>query len=244
MRKTIIATLLITSMGAVSTSTYAETAQEKQERNEAVGIGLGTGAVIGGLVAGPVGAIVAGVFGAAVTNDHYQDEEIKEQEQELAMKNRQLSEQEQELLAMRDSISDLKQETRTTHVVVEENKELPIMTVESNVQFTTGSYTIAKDYQEQLDLIATALKRYPGLQAKLTGHADQRGNEKYNQALSMQRAISVKQYLVNHGVSENQLITVALGEKNSNNENIETAFFDRKVVVEVSENPEAYAANR
>ena len=73
---------------------------------------------------------------------------------------------------------------------------------------------------------------------------DQRGDAQYNQALSMQRAISVKQYLLNQGVDEKQVLTLALGEERSKHKEYEGTFFDRKVVIELGEEDPTLTAQR
>ena len=63
---------------------------------------------------------------------------------------------------------------------------------------------------------AADFKQYMALQpdAKLIlgGHADERGTEGYNQALSERRAVLVKRYLVEHGVPADKIETRAYGK--------------------------------
>ncbi|GGF86236.1 sortase-associated OmpA-like protein PdsO [Alteromonas lipolytica] len=221
------------------------TAKEKDQAYEhAAGIGLGSGMVIGAVVAGPVGAAVAGFFGALLGNDVKQDKELQANQARLTAQAELLSQRDHALLAMRSQIEQLQQENMTTKVNDIQTQETPAITLQSVVQFQTGAYDIAPDYQQQLDLIAKALRGYPSLQARLTGHADQRGDAKYNQALSMQRAISVKQYLLNKGVNEKQVLTLALGEERSQHKEYEGTFFDRKVVIELGEEDPTLTAQR
>jgi peptidoglycan-associated lipoprotein len=50
-------------------------------------------------------------------------------------------------------------------------------------------------------------------QVTLEGHADERGTREYNLALGEQRALAVKQFLMDHGVAETQLQTLSYGEE-------------------------------
>ncbi len=59
--------------------------------------------------------------------------------------------------------------------------------------------------------IATRLKAHPNEQVEIIGHTDNLGSEKFNSKLSEQRAASVKQFLVEQGINESQLITKGLG---------------------------------
>jgi outer membrane protein OmpA-like peptidoglycan-associated protein len=47
---------------------------------------------------------------------------------------------------------------------------------------------------------------------EIAGHTDSDGSEAYNQTLSEERAASVLNYLVEHGVSARRLTTVGYGE--------------------------------
>ncbi len=60
--------------------------------------------------------------------------------------------------------------------------------------------------------IADYLKSHPGYMVKLDGHADERGTEEYNRALGERRALSVRESLLNLGVSQESVVTATFGE--------------------------------
>ena len=70
--------------------------------------------------------------------------------------------------------------------------------------------------QETLKSIAEAFNRYvaitPSARLTLSGHADQRGPNQYNQSLSERRVQFVKTFLTEQGVSADALDTQASGE--------------------------------
>ncbi|NVK57374.1 MAG: sortase-associated OmpA-like protein PdsO [Alteromonadaceae bacterium] len=241
MRKALYSTVF--AMTSVAHVAAVSAAEQKTGYENAPEIGFSSGIVIGAIVAGPAGAAVAGMFGAMVGNDVRQDKELAAKEQRLTAQSQLLSERDQSLLAMRHQLQQL-QQASATRVSAVESRDTPSITLQSIVQFQTGAHEIAPDYQQQLNLIAKALKGYPSLRARLTGHADQRGDADYNQALSMQRAISVKQYLLNQGVSKEQVLTLAVGEKSSQYQEYEQTFFDRKVVIELGEEDATLTALR
>jgi len=70
--------------------------------------------------------------------------------------------------------------------------------------------TLAADSKE----LATILQQYPGYKLKIEGYCDERGSAEYNVALGDARAKAAKDYLVNAGVSGNQLDTVSFGKEN------------------------------
>jgi outer membrane protein OmpA-like peptidoglycan-associated protein len=51
------------------------------------------------------------------------------------------------------------------------------------------------------------LAQHPDAQLILDGHADRRGPQRYNQALSERRAEAAKRFLVDHGVAEEKIVT-------------------------------------
>ena len=69
---------------------------------------------------------------------------------------------------------------------------------------------------ETLSTLATDFKAYlqikPDAHITLTGHADPRGSEKYNQALSERRVNRAKEYLVQQGIPENAIAVNAVGK--------------------------------
>lgn len=70
--------------------------------------------------------------------------------------------------------------------------------------------TLATDSKE----LATILQQYPDYKLKIEGYCDERGSAEYNVALGDARAKAAKDYLVNAGVSGNQLDTVSFGKEN------------------------------
>ena len=54
--------------------------------------------------------------------------------------------------------------------------------------------------------------RSSGASVRLEGHCDERGDEEYNLALGERRAIAVKRYLEDLGVSSSRIRTVSYGE--------------------------------
>ncbi len=46
----------------------------------------------------------------------------------------------------------------------------------------------------------------------IEGHCDERGSVEYNRVLGEKRALSVKEYLVNNGISETRFKTISFGE--------------------------------
>jgi len=64
-----------------------------------------------------------------------------------------------------------------------------------------------------LDANAAWLKSHSGTSITIEGNCDERGSREYNLALGQRRADSVRDYLVNQGVSSSSIDTVSFGEE-------------------------------
>ncbi len=240
-RKPLLTAAVITTMFCAPVSANSE---HDDEADRSAAIGMGSGLVIGAVVAGPVGAAVAGVIGAMIGNDQVQEKRLDASRQALAKSEQALNASQQALFAVHDELAAMQKEARITRVNYQEETQEKVLAIESSVQFRTGSVAIEPTYHTQLDKIADALARHDKLTVRLTGHADTRGDEAFNQALSMQRALSVKKYLTQQGVSGEQILTIALGEEQSAGESYEETFFDRRVVLQISDDGNTLTAKR
>ncbi|GAB2704963.1 sortase-associated OmpA-like protein PdsO [Aliiglaciecola sp. 3_MG-2023] len=213
------------------------------QTNEA--IGFGSGALAGGLVAGPVGAIVGGLFGVLIAEDVNNDNALEASENELANVQSKLSRQASELVALQKRYEQAERESQVQLVAMDKEIERVMQEMESNIQFRTASHVLESHFKPQLDLVAKGLKNNPQLVVSLSGFSDSRGDDSYNQALSEQRVVSVKDYLLSKGVSDKQVLTLSFGETQpvSAESDNEDFFFDRRVLVRVAEGQHAMTAS-
>ncbi len=130
---------------------------------------------------------------------------IAEENRELSRENVELNEE------TLQALEELKEARGQTDRVSEELRDM-LLSIINNIHFEYDEATLLETSLDQLDLLAQVLQDYPSLRVRIEGHADSRGSEEYNMDLSEQRAESVREYLVNQGISENRLETVALGE--------------------------------
>ncbi len=84
----------------------------------------------------------------------------------------------------------------------------------SDVLFDFNQSTIKPATRETLAKLAGILLAYPSLRLALEGHTDSVGTDQYNQTLSEKRAYSVRDYLVQQGISGNSLTAVGFGKAN------------------------------
>jgi outer membrane protein OmpA-like peptidoglycan-associated protein len=81
----------------------------------------------------------------------------------------------------------------------------------SDVLFDTGKYTLKPGAREKLAKVAGILLSYPGLNIEVGGYTDNVGGDAMNQTLSENRAGSVRDYLVQQGVSTNSVSARGFG---------------------------------
>ena len=81
----------------------------------------------------------------------------------------------------------------------------------SDVLFDTGKYSLKPGAREKLAKVAGILLAYPSLNIEVGGYTDNVGGDEMNQKLSENRAGSVRDYLVQEGVSTNSVSARGFG---------------------------------
>ncbi len=82
------------------------------------------------------------------------------------------------------------------------------------LHFETDKYEITgRDNLEAIQAIARHLCDNKDLHIFVEGHADERGTAAYNLALGSRRANSIRSYLIQNGVSPDQLFTISFGKE-------------------------------
>jgi outer membrane protein OmpA-like peptidoglycan-associated protein len=100
------------------------------------------------------------------------------------------------------------QKAPDTLIVLEKGKKVVL----KGVNFESGKATLTKDSETILWRAYNALVANPTVKVVITGHTDNVGSQKANQALSLQRAQAVKNWLVKKGIPSSRLRTVGRGE--------------------------------
>lgn len=80
------------------------------------------------------------------------------------------------------------------------------------IQFVTGSDKIQTESYDELDDIASVMKKYPDTRWSISGHTDNVGNAAKNLDLSKRRAASVKNYFVSKGIAADRLESEGYGD--------------------------------
>ena len=101
-----------------------------------------------------------------------------------------------------------------------------------NVLFDRGNATMLPGSYETLDEVATFLQENPAVEIEVAGHTDNQGRADLNLALSRERAVAVREYLVEQGVEADRitqqgyggtrpLVSNAIEEERSKNRRVE-----------------------
>jgi outer membrane protein OmpA-like peptidoglycan-associated protein len=81
-----------------------------------------------------------------------------------------------------------------------------------NVRFRTGQDLLDGSSYRLLDSIAQVLVDAPTMRLRIEGHTDSEGGERTNLALSQDRALAVRTYLVGQGIEPTRLEADGFGE--------------------------------
>ena len=199
MKKFILLSTIVATIVVNSQSAYADSSTEDN-------IGFASGAITGGLVAGPFGFIVGAVIGAVIGDGIESKNELKQANTKLAELSIQERDLKDELWALQ-SENDYKSE-------VEKNNQIHWMTegLTLNLMFTSGSSNLSDNDILNIQQVSKVLSQFPDLNIKLDGYTDPVGTENDNILLSQNRINSVMLAFNHYGIASNRLISNAHGE--------------------------------
>lgn len=108
------------------------------------------------------------------------------------------------------------------------------------IYFGFDSYELSTEANTEVKTIVNWMIANPDTKIEITGHADEKGDARYNQRLSEKRAQAVKAALVEAGVNPNRVVTVGKGEiepvlGQDSQDSEDPGKLNRRVVIKVSE---------
>jgi outer membrane protein OmpA-like peptidoglycan-associated protein len=138
------------------------------------------------------------------------DREYAELKNEMDMRTRaQLEATQDQLRSQTEEMKRLQEYGQVT-----EDERGTVLTLSGQVLFETGKATLTQPARDALTRVAQALAK--GNQPiTVEGHTDSRGSEEKNQELSMQRAETVRNFLVQQGVKPERITALGQGEANA-----------------------------
>jgi len=96
----------------------------------------------------------------------------------------------------------------TTTMILEKGKRVILR----GVNFETNKANLTEDSMGILEVAYNALVANPEVQVEISGHTDNVGSDADNQKLSLERAQSVRNWLVKRGIASNRMKAVGKGE--------------------------------
>ncbi len=82
----------------------------------------------------------------------------------------------------------------------------------SDILYDFDKAMLSKIAKQSLNYLVRLLHEYPAMKISISSHTDARGNSEYNFKLSMARAHSVEQYLLDNGIDPSRFISKAYGK--------------------------------
>lgn len=177
-------------------------------------LGVGSGALLGGAVAGPPGVVVGAAVGALFGDRaHRKDLKLTALSEGVEQRDERLGALSGSLAAERQANDALRAELKVLDDSgVREFYALLSRGIEIDLPFRTDDTTIEAQWQQRMTEIAGLLAETPGLAVQIDGYADPRGSTDYNAALSLKRAEAVRALLAGAGVDQSRMVTYGHGE--------------------------------
>jgi len=153
--------------------------EQQQGTARGAAIGAGVGAVLGAVTDGSQGAVRGAVIGAGVgaVGGHIWSTRMEEQRRQM------------------------EESTRGTGVEVTRTADNQLkLYIPSDISFPVGRADIQPNFRPILDNFAQGMTRNPAARVTIIGHTDSTGTDAINNPLSVNRAASVRDYLVARGV--------------------------------------------
>lgn len=146
------------------------------------------------------------------TNINTQEKNIQNELKETKSKTAKISTKKMD--ADKDGVSDKNDKCpNTSNKFIVDNNGCPT-TSTLNIKFDTQEFTLTDKIFDDLENFADFLKINQNYQVFIYGYTDNIGNKKYNKNLSQQRANSVKEGLILHGISPTKLTAIGRGIEN------------------------------
>ena len=104
--------------------------------------------------------------------------------------------------------------TRGTGVEVTQTADNQLkLNIPSDISFDTGRADIKPNFRAVLDQFAQGLRDNPATVIRIVGHTDSTGSDAINNPLSVERAASTRNYLVDRGVAANRIAVDGRGSR-------------------------------
>lgn len=179
-------------MAALVLGACANMTETQKGTAKGAAIGAGAGAVVGAIAGkgkgAAIGAVVGGAAGAVAGNVWTKRQEEQKRQMEEA--------------------------TAGTGVAVTQTADNQLkLDIPSDISFDVNRADIKPNFRAILDTFATGLSNNPSSNVTIIGHTDSSGSDAINNPLSLNRAASVRDYLVTRGVASSRVTIDGRGSR-------------------------------
>jgi outer membrane protein OmpA-like peptidoglycan-associated protein len=108
--------------------------------------------------------------------------------------------------------AELRKQLRGSGVSVERDGNNINLIMPGNITFSSSKANIEQNFYSVLDSVVLVLKEFDKTLIVVAGHTDSSGSDALNQALSVQRAQSVFNYLSSAGILNDRIEAIGFGE--------------------------------
>jgi outer membrane protein OmpA-like peptidoglycan-associated protein len=182
--------VLALAAALAAASGCADMSERQKGTAVGAGVGAGVGAAIGSVTGGKAGtgAVIGGALGAVAGN--------------LWSKR------------MEDRRRAMEQATQGTGAEVTRTQDNQLkINIPNDISFDVGSAAIKPQLRAVLDPFVASLRDDPTARVTIVGHTDNTGSDALNDRLSVERADSVRDYIVTRGVAAGRIETAGRGER-------------------------------
>ena len=141
---------------------------------------------------------------------------------------------------MQEQKAAMEQATQGTGIGVTQTADNQLkLDIPSDLSFDSGRYDIKPALHAVLDRFATTLNQNPVTTVRIIGHTDNRGSDAINNPLSVNRAASTRDYLVDRGVQASRISIDGRGSREpvADNNTADGRARNRRVEIFVAEPP-------
>jgi outer membrane protein OmpA-like peptidoglycan-associated protein len=220
------------TLGAALIAAGPVQAAEKQKSSKPENIGVMSGLVIGAVAGGPIGAIVGAASGA-ILGERFHRKDVKNAELSAN-----LAKSEADKTRLMADLSQAMAHGEQLGQTLDKTRDL-----EAAFAFRTSDASLSADDVARLQKIGTLAGALPEVKVRVSGFADPRGSENFNNELSQRRASSVAGVLTAAGVPADRIVIEAHGEHTSTSSDgdLEGYAFERRVTVRIEQGTDSSA---
>jgi peptidoglycan-associated lipoprotein len=82
----------------------------------------------------------------------------------------------------------------------------------NTVHFAFDRSAVRAEDRSKIEAVGAHLKSDPTHRVRIAGYCDERGTVEYNVSLGEKRALAVREFLINLGISGDRIYTISFGE--------------------------------